>query len=163
MEIVMNAKKDFLDELAQNLMLVVLIIAALCSLCGFVFQFFSESTETLFNQLSYYAYGWMVFLALGPTVKRSAFMKIDLLTNALYPESVNNTLKIVCEIIMFVLIVVLFVFSLTNFINAVSEGSVNETAPVIPLALAYLATVIGYGLGIVAYIVRVFGKGGAKS
>lgn len=156
----MDEKKDFLDELAQNLMLVALVIAAVCSLCGFVFQFFSESTKTLFAQLSYYAFGWMVFLALGPTVKRAAFMKIDLLVNALYPERVKNALKVVCEVIMFVLIVVMLVYSVMNFMDALANGTMNETAPVIPVALAYLASVVGYALGTIAYVFRVLGKKG---
>lgn len=155
-------KKDFLDDLAQNLMLVALIIAALCSLCGFVFQFFSDSTQTLFTQLSYYAYGWMVFLALGPTVKRAAFMKVDVLVNSFYPESVKKILNVICEVIMFILIAVMFVFSVMNLGTAIAEGSVNESAPVIPLAVVYLASVIGYGLAVINYIVRVL-KGGNKA
>lgn len=157
-----EGKKDFLDELAQNLMLVALVIAALCSLCGFVFQFFSESTQTLFTQLSYYAYGWMVFLALGPTVKRAAFMKVDVLVNSLYPERVKKVLNVICEVIMFILIAILFVYSVSNLVTAIAEGSVNETAPVIPLAVIYLASVVGYGLAVINYIIRVV-KGGNKA
>lgn len=157
----MQQKKDFLDELAQTVMLAALVIAGLCTLLSFIFQFISEETTSLFTQISYYAYGWMVFVALGPSVKRSAFMKIDLLTSALYPESVQKTLRVLGEAIMFVLIAVMFVFSMTNFITALSEHTMNAAAPVLPVAIAYLASVLGYGLGVIAYIMRVLsGKEG---
>ena len=149
-------KKDFLDELAQTVMLIALLIAATCTLLAFIFQFISDDTKTLFTQISYYAYGWMVFVALGPSVKRAGFMKIDIITNALYPESVKKLLGLVCEVIMFVLIAVMFVFSATNFMTVLSEHTMNVAAPVIPVAIAYLASVLGYGLGVIAYIVRVF-------
>lgn len=149
-------KKDFLDELAQTVMLVALLIAAACTLLSFIFQFISDDTKTLFTQISYYAYGWMVFVALGPSVKRAGFMKIDIITNALYPESVKKMLGLVCEVIMFVLIAVMFVFSAANFMTVLSEHTMNVAAPVIPVAIAYLASVLGYGLGVIAYIVRVF-------
>lgn len=148
-------KKDYLDELAQTVMLIALLIAGACTLLAFVFQFISSETAVLFTQISFYAYGWMVFVALSPSVKRSGFMKIDILTSALYPESVQKVLNLLCEIIMFVLIAVMFVFSATNFMTVLSEHTANAAAPVIPLALAYLASVVGYGLGVVAYIVRV--------
>ncbi len=153
-------KKDFLDVLAQNVMLAALVIAAACTLLSFIFQFISQETQTLFAQLSFYAYGWMVFVSLGPSMKRGAFMKIDLIVSK-YPEGVRKTLAVVCDAIMFVLIVYLFVFSVLNLGKVLSEHTMNAKAPVIPLALAYLASVAGCGLGVIAGIVRSFtAKGG---
>jgi len=158
----METKKDFLDELAQKVMLAAIVIAFACTLLSFVFQFISQETKTLFTQLSFYAYGWMVFVALGPAVKRGMFMKVELISGK-YPESVKNTLALICNIIMFVLIAVLFVFSCKNFAEVLAAGQMNEKAPVIPVALAYLATVLGYGLGVIAYVVRALkAKGGNK-
>lgn len=148
-----DKKKDFLDELAQTVMLIALVIAGLCTLLSFIFQFISKDTATLFTQLSFYAYGWMVFVALGPSVKRMSFMRIDLVVN-MYPQAVQKALKIFSEVVMFVLIAVMFFFSTKNFISAAAEHAVNATVPVIPLAAAYLASVVGYGLGVIAYIMR---------
>lgn len=157
----MEQKKDFMDELAQTVMLIALIIAAVCTLLSFIFQFISQETTDLFTQVSFYTYGWMVFVALGPSVKRSGFMKIDIITSALYPQSVQKALSLLGEVIMFVLIAIMFVFSITNFTTALSEHTMNAAAPVIPVALAYLASVVGYGLGVLAYIMRVLkGKEG---
>jgi len=153
-------KKDFLDVLAQNVMLAALVIAAACTLLSFIFQFISQETKTLFAQLSFYAYGWMVFVALGPSMKRRSFMKIDLIVSQ-YPEGARKALAVVCDLVMFLLIAVMFVFSVLNLGQAFSEHTMNAAAPVIPLALAYLASVIGYGLGVAAWLMRILtNKGG---
>ncbi len=155
-------KKDFLDVLAQNVMLAALVIAAACTLLSFIFQFISQETKALFAQLSFYAYGWMVFVALGPSMKRQAFMRIDLIVGR-YPEGARKALAVVCDLIMFLLIAVMFVFSVLNLGQALSEHTMNAAAPVIPLALAYLASVLGYGLGIAAWLVRILANKGGEA
>lgn len=160
----MEQKKDFMDEWAQNLMLIMIIAASVFTLLSVVFQFISADIKTLFLQLSYYAYGWMVFLALGPVVKRGAFMRIEVLAGK-YPKEVQSALKAFCDILMFVLMILMCWFSIGNLQNAISTGAVNAKVPVLPLALAYMAPVAGYALGVVAYIVRFseMKRGGAKS
>lgn len=160
----MEQKKDFLDELAQNMMLVMIIVASVCTLLSVVFQFISEDIKVLLTQFSYYAYGWMVFLAIGPSVKRAAFMRIDLMVG-LYPEKVRDGLKVICDVLLFVMMVLMCWFSIRNLADSIASGAVNAKAPVIPLALAYIAPALGYGLGVIAYIVRFLEtkKGGAKS
>lgn len=157
----MEEKKDFLDELAQICMAATIIIASVLTLLGMVLQFVSPEAQTLVTQLSYYAYGWTVFLALGPTVKRSMFMRIDLVANH-YPKALQTALKVISDVILFLLMVLLCVLGIQNLLSAISTGAVNASAPVIPLALAYAAPVVGYALGIIAYITRLFNakKGG---
>lgn len=149
----MEQKKDFMDELAQNLMLVMIIVASVCTLLSVVLQFISVELNTLFTQFAYYAYGWMVFLAIGPAVKRSAFMRIDLLVG-LYPKNLQTALKVICDIILFAMMVLMCWFSIKNLQDAISTGAVNAKTPLLPLALAYIAPVLGYALGIIAYLVK---------
>ena len=59
-------KKDFPDELTQNCMAAAIIMASVLTLLGTILQFISPQAQALVTQLSYYAYGWTVFLALGP-------------------------------------------------------------------------------------------------
>lgn len=160
----MEQKKDYLDEFAQNLMLIMIIAASVCTLLSVVFQFISADIKTLFMQMSYYTYGWMVFLAIGPAVKRAAFMRIDLLVGK-YPKGLQATLNAACNVLLFILMVLMCWFSLQNLLDAVATGAVNAKTPILPLALAYIAPVIGYGMGGIAYIVRFAEskKVGAKS
>jgi TRAP-type C4-dicarboxylate transport system permease small subunit len=159
----MEEKKDFLDELAQTVMVIMIVIASVLMLLSFVLQFISPEAKTLVTQLAFYAYGWMVFCALGPCVKRGAFMRIELLTNK-YPKGVQTGLKLFSEVVLFLLMVMLCVLSIQNLLNAVSTGATNASAPVIPLALAYAAPVVGYALAVIAYIRKAMGakKGDAK-
>ena len=157
----MEEKKDFLDELAQNCMAATIIIASALTLLGMVFQFISPEAQTLVTQLAYYAYGWTVFLALGPSVKRGMFMRIDLVANH-YPKALQTALKVASDVILFLLMALLCVLGIQNLLSAVASGAVNASAPVIPLALAYAAPVVGYALGMIAYLSRAFNtkKGG---
>ena len=160
----MEQKKDFLDELAQNLMLVMIIVASVCTLLSVVFQFISTDLKVLFNQFAYYSYGWMVFLSLGPAVKRAAFMRIDLLAGQ-YPKGLQTALKVICDALLFIMMVLMCWFSIGNLQNAIATGAVNAKASMMPLALAYAAPVLGYALGVIAYLVRFAEakKGGVKS
>lgn len=58
----MNQKKDFLDELEQTLMLIMIVAATVLTLISFIAQFIAPDSVNLFKQLSFYTYGWMVFL-----------------------------------------------------------------------------------------------------
>lgn len=159
----MEEKKDFLDELEQNLLTVMIVAATIFTLLTFVCQFFSPAAVALCKQLSFYTYGWMVFLALGPAVKRGAFMRIDLLVNK-YPESARNALKVVTEVIMVVLICELCVFSWLNLMNlGTLTSSFAPVDPTVPLAVAYAAPAVGYTLAVVGYIRKYLLKGGSKA
>ena len=157
----MEEKKDFLDELTQNFMAAAIIIASVLTLLGMVLQFISPEAQVVVTQLSYYAYGWTVFLALGPTVKRGMFMRIDLVANH-YPKALQTALKVASDVILFLLMALLCVLGIQSLMSSIASGAVNASAPVIPLALAYAAPVVGYALGMIAYIVKLFGakKGG---
>ena len=159
----MNQKKDFLDELEQTLMLIMIVAATVLTLISFIAQFIAPDSVNLFKQLSFYTYGWMVFLALGPCVKRSAFMRIELLSGK-YPQGLQNGLKMLGEILMFVMMIVMCVLSYRLTANTLASGASNAVAPGIPLVLAYAAPAVGYTLGVIAYIYKfaTSGKGGNK-
>ena len=179
-------KKGFFDSLAQLVMLLALIIAIVCTLGGFVCHFISPESKNLFLQISFCAYGWMVFVSVGPSALRSAFMKVDVIVNAFYPEGLKKVLYLICEVLMAALIIAMFYFSYVVFQQMLANGDkfavafdITEkikrfgapggpkldafaaAAPRIPLWSAYLAAVVGFGLGIISYVIRVI-KGGNK-
>lgn len=158
----MEQKKDFLDELEQTLMMIMIVAATVCTMITFACQFFSAEAVALFKQLSFYAYGWMVFLALGPAVKRGAFMRIDMLANK-YPQGVKNALKILTEGIMVVLMLELCVFSWYNVMHlAELTPSFKPACAAVPLAVAYFAPAVGYTLAMLAYMKKYLVKGEGK-
>ena len=68
-------------------------------------------------------------------------------------------------LLLFLLMALLCVLGIQSLFSAVASGAVNASAPVIPLALAYAAPVVGYALGMIAYITRALNAkkgGGAK-
>ena len=172
-------RKGFFDSVAQFVMLVALIVAIICTLGSFVCHFISPESKNLFLQISFCAYGWMVFISVGPSVLRSAFMRIDILINALFPESLRKILSLICEVIMAVLIIAMFYYSIeitktafesqerfalaldigeqfARFGNPGAAQAWYKTAAGIPLYTAFISAAIGYGLGVISYIIRVF-------
>lgn len=157
-------KKDFINDTAKALMLAMILCSSVCTFVSVFAQFISEDAQTLLNQLSYYFYGWTVFFALGPAVKRNAFMRIDLICKR-YPQSLQRILKCVCDCLFFLLLAFMLIYSVQNFAQALADGARNEKASAIPLAAAYAAPIVGYVLSLIAYIRRAFDarKGGAAA
>ncbi len=147
----MEKTKDRLDHLTQHFMVAAILIAATLTLLGMVLQFISPQAQALVTQLSYYAYGWAVFLSLGPTIKRRVFLRIDLVA-CRYPKPLQATLKLAGDGILLLLMALLCVLSIRDLLSSISSGAVSPSAPVIPLALAYAAPVVGYALGMAASI-----------
>lgn len=147
----MEKTKDHLDHLTQHFMVAAILIAAALTLLGMVLQFISPQAQALVTQLSYYAYGWAVFLSLGPTIKRRVFLRIDLVA-CRYPKPLQAALKLAGDGILLLLMALLCVLSIRDLLSSISSGAVSPSAPVIPLALAYAAPVVGYALGMAASI-----------
>ena len=146
----MNQKKDFLNGLETNLMMIMILIASVLTLGTFLFQFFAPGLVEVTRQLSFYAYGWTVFLGLAPAVKKGAFLKVDILV-AKYPEGLRKAINILCQLILFILMAALCYYSFRLTVRAVAGGQQNAAAA-IPLAVIYAAPVLGYFLGALEFV-----------
>ena len=89
-------------------------------------------------------------------------MRSDLVANR-YPKALQTALKVASDVVLFLLMALLCVLGIQNLLSSIASGAVNASAPVIPLALAYAAPVVGYALGMIAYMTKILTakKGGA--
>lgn len=153
-----SKKKWFLDGLEDNLMLIPLIVGGVITLAAFLARFISPEREVLFNQLAYYAFGWYVALVMATCVREKMYLKLDLV-NQLLPAAGKKVLAVLNEILELIVICVIFVFSFKVVGQALSEGTVNAVAPQIPVAVAYFAPILGFGIAIVRKIERLLKEG----
>lgn len=157
----MNEKKSgFWDELEENIMLIPLAIAVVLSLVTFILQKFlsSETTNTML-QASYYAYAWMASFGLAVCARKGSHIRVAVF-DKVYPEKVKAILDLLCDLVGFVVMVILLYFSFKMVSSALAEGAVNSKAPALPLWIAYLAPVCGVTFACVRTVVRLIKGGG---
>lgn len=156
----MEQKQDALEIVCRKGALIAILAAIVLTMLTFICQFIAKDTVNLFKQLSFYAYGWMVYFAIAPMVKNNMFMKIELITNK-YSEGAQKTVRVISDIIMIILMVIMCIASIQLAGVTASSGAMNANAP-IPLILAYAAPAVGYVLGLIAWAVKIAGKKGGE-
>ena len=123
----MEKTNDRLDHLTQHFMVAAILTAAALTLLGMVLQFIFPQAQALVTQLSYYAYGWAVFLSLGPTIKRRMFLRIDLVA-CRYPKPLQAALRLAGDGILLLLMALLCVLSIRDLLSSISSGAVSPSA-----------------------------------
>lgn len=146
--------------LEEYIIMIPFIISVLLTLLAFVMKPFSPENSALMTKLSYYAYAWLCCISVSQCVRRNKHLQISLFETS-FPDSVNKALNVVSEIIGFVVVVCVFIGSFMLLSNALSTGATDPGAP-IPLALGYFAPILGYGLALVRYVMKVVKGGKAK-
>ena len=152
-------KKTFLPGFEENLMGVAMIIALVLMLSTCFTQFFmSEESVAVVQQMSFYAYAWVVSFALSICARDNIYHRVPLLEKHL-PEAGQKALLVFQNVVSVVMLAALLVLYIRATINNLAAGTPDKVAPFIPLALCYVALTIGFSLANVRNIVRVF-KGG---
>ena len=148
----MEEKKGFLDNLEEYLLVFLIGVITLLVLVSFVLQFVNKDAVAGVNQLSFYAYTWLVFLGVAVAVKRNSHMRIDILFSA-YPEGIKKAISALIEVLMAIFCIVLAVLSVQRLMQVAAEGAVNEVIA-IPLTVLYLAPAVGFLLSVVRFFQR---------
>lgn len=152
----MEKKKGIWDNLEEYLLVAIIALITLLVLVGFVLQFVAKDQVAGMNQLSFYAYTWLVFLGVAVAIKNNSHMRIDIIY-AQYPEGVKKAISLFIEILMAVFCVVLAFLSVRRAIQVVRAGELNAVIG-IPVAVLYLAPAVGFVLSVVRYVERLIKK-----
>ena len=149
-------KTSLLDSFEEKVVFVAAVIAIACTLIAFFLTRFNAAEAAAFwTQLSYYAYGWGVCFGVACCVKSGTFMAIDVISSK-YPEGVKKALTVVSRVVMLLIWIFLFVFSIKLVAN--SGGVMNASAPSLPVIIAYIAPVLGYCFATIRSLQKLFGK-----
>lgn len=137
-------------ELEENLMLVFMAIVTAFILLGWVLGFVAKDQVAVTTEVAQYAYTWFTFLAFGLSVKKHLFMKIDVLTSR-YSERIQQFLSLIIDVILFFICVVFLILGTQSFMIHLASGEINAKVA-IPVAVVYLAPVVGFGMAVFRYI-----------
>ena len=96
------------------------------------------------EEFSRYCYIWTVFLSLGYTIRKGNMLRVGLFMDLL-PHKLRKTLEIITNIIMLVLFITLFRYSIIYTAKIKISGQ-SSPAMLIPMWIMYMSTVIGFGL-----------------
>ena len=152
----MEEKKSLWDNLEEYLLVFLIGVITVLTLISFVVQFINKDAVAGVNQLSFYAYTWLVFLGVAVAIKNNSHMRIDILFAA-YPAGVKKILSAVIEVLMGIFCIALAVLSIQALMQVVASGQVNEVIA-IPVAVLYLAPAVGFLLSVVRYFERLLKK-----
>ncbi|WP_372994775.1 TRAP transporter small permease [Lutispora sp.] len=97
-----------------------------------------------------YCYIWTVFLSLGYTIKKGNMLRVGILMDLL-PQKVRKTIEIIVNIIMLVIFIILFRYSIVYTGKVKATGQFSP-AMHIPMWIMYMSTVIGFGLSVLRMI-----------
>ncbi len=147
-------KSGFWNQLEEKIVVYPLILAVVFCLAGFVCNFFaSEETVTLMKQISYYCYAYVACIGLSMCAHRKMHMRAALMDNV-WPHKVRVVIDFLCELIGIGVMAVLLKGSFDLLSSSLLEGTMNSTAPALPLWIAYLAPVLGLAAAIVRTVIR---------
>lgn len=142
------------DNLEEYLLVFLIGVITLLVLVGFVLQFVNKDLVAGMNQLSFYAYTWLVFLGVAVAVKRNSHMRIDILFAA-YPAGVKKVISALIEVLMALFSIVLAVLSVQRMFQVIAAGEMNAVIAV-PVAILYVAPAVGFVLSVVRYFERLW-------
>ncbi len=145
-------RKGLLDNLEEYLLVFLIVVITGLVLVSFVVQFVNKDLVAGINQLSFYAYTWLVFLGVAVAVKHNSHMRIDILFAA-YPAGVKKVIGAVNEVLMALFSIVLAVLSVQRVIQVMASGETNAVIGV-PVAIIYMAPAVGFVLSVLRYFER---------
>jgi len=106
------------------------------------------------EELCRYCFIWSGYLSLGYCFRKDKVLKIDILTKA-FPKKIQSILEIIAEIIVLVLLVYIFYYSIPVF-KIVQQTRQTSPALEIPMSAIYFAPVFGYGIGVLRYMQLIY-------
>lgn len=148
-------------KLEEYLTLIPFGISVVLTLAAFAMKFVAPETADVLTKLSYYSYAWLCSIAVSQCVRRDKHLQICLFDGN-FPSAIAKATRIVSQIVGFLVVLGVFVGSFMLLSTALSTGAMDAKVPQIPLALGYFAPVVGYGMALIRYAMRVLKGGNEK-
>lgn len=108
------------------------------------------------EELCRYCFIWSGYLSIGYCFRKDKVLKIDILINT-FPKKIQNVLEIIAEIIVLILLIYIFYYSIPVF-NIVKQTGQTSPALEIPMSAIYFAPVLGFGIGVLRYLQLLYKK-----
>lgn len=132
------------EHLEESILIILLAIIASVMMAQILARTFARSMPWP-EEFARYCYIWTVFLSLGYTIKKGNMLRVTVVMDLL-PNKVRRSIEILTNIILLVLFLILFRYSITYTAILKTTGQISP-AMRIPMWMMYTSTVVGFGLG----------------
>lgn len=144
--------------LEEYVIMVPFTISVILTLISFLVKFANPDSAKVITSLSYYSYAWLCSICVAQCVHYDKHLQICVFDKA-FPAAINKLMNLISQLVGFLVVACVFVGSFMLLTAALKNGGMDAKVPQIPLALGYCAPVVGYGMALVRYAMRVV-KGG---
>lgn len=135
----------WLDEHFEETLLVIFLILITCVSMAQIFaRTFSKSMNWP-EEFCRLCWIWTVFLSLPYTIRKGSMLRVNVLVDLL-PTKARNTLNIIIDILIAVLLSYFFYYSV-GVVSGMFESGRTTAAMGIPMSYLYIVTLLGFGLG----------------
>ncbi|MBP5291381.1 MAG: TRAP transporter small permease [Lachnospiraceae bacterium] len=141
----MKVVKWFDEHFEETLLVVFLILIAFVSLLQIIARTFFGGLPWP-EEFDRYCWIWTVFLSLPYTIRKGNMLRVNVLVD-LFPTKVRNTINLIVDAIIFVVMLLLCRSSVIVIQNAIKSQR-KSPAMQLPMYIVYLCLVLGFGLGI---------------
>lgn len=146
------------DKFFENYAMIIAVVIMVILICveWVVRLFGGTDLAAIINQIMYWCYGYMAFIALAWCAKTGVQMKLDVIPEK-YPPVVRRIVEEAMQILVIAMAVLMLIICIQEFAGYISDGTLNETIGA-PVAILAFAPILGFGLTIVRSVINLFSK-----
>lgn len=139
----------WLDENFEEVILMCLLVAITIVMTAQIFaRYVLNNSMSWPEEFCRYCYVWTTFLSLSYSIRKGNMLRVGVVMD-LFPTKVQNSVRILCNLVMLSLFGLFFRHSLIVINNIKNITREMSTAMRLPMWIVYMSTVIGFGLSFV--------------
>lgn len=146
----MKKLDKILDAFENASFVILLSVMTVIVFVQVIFRYIIHSSIPWSEELSRYCMVYVTFIGVSAGLKAGTHTGVDVVVEALHGKA-KFVLKLIQQILVFVLTVLFFFYSVKYFTMLLSTGQKSATLH-IPIAFAYFAMTIGFAGGIIRCI-----------
>lgn len=142
----------WLDEhFEESILVFLLAMISIVMLAQIIARYIFNDSMSWPEEFSRYCYIWTVFLSVSFTLKKGNMLRVGVVMD-MFPTWLQNTVKILCHLIMLYLFFLLFRQACTTVLHIKNMTKEISSAMRIPMWMMYMSVVTGFGLSILRMV-----------
>jgi TRAP-type C4-dicarboxylate transport system permease small subunit len=139
---------DYFEEI---IMVILLVTINFVMLAQIIARYLLNDSMSWPEEFSRYCYVWTVFLSVSYTLAKGNMLRVTVVMD-LFPAKVQNTIRILCDLVMLAIFCVFFQHSVTVVGHIKNVTHEISSAMRIPMWLVYMSVLVGFALSIARMI-----------
>jgi TRAP-type C4-dicarboxylate transport system permease small subunit len=139
------------DYFEETILVILLVVISFVMLAQIVARYIFNNSMSWPEEFCRYCYVWTVFLSVSFTIARRNMLRVTVVMDLL-PAKVQNTIRILCDLIMLAVFWVLFRHAVTVVGHIKNVTHEISSAMRIPMWLVYMSVLVGFALSLLRTI-----------